>query len=64
VIINKTDLLPYLQYDIDLAISNIRTVNPRAEILQLSASTGDGIDTWYRWIEDRAAIRRSRISTV
>jgi hydrogenase nickel incorporation protein HypB len=64
VIINKIDLLPYLQYDMELAISNIRTVNPRAEILQLSASTGDGIDTWYRWIEDRVAIRRSRISTV
>jgi hydrogenase nickel incorporation protein HypB len=64
VIINKTDLLPYLQFDMELAVSNIRTVNPQAEILQLSASTGDGIDGWYRWIEDRAAVQRSRISTV
>lgn len=62
VIINKTDLLPHLQFDMELAVKNIRTVNPRAEILQLSASTGEGIDSWYRWIEDRAATHRSKFS--
>ena len=61
VIVNKTDLIPHLDYDLDLTIANIRTVNPKAEILQLSASTGEGIGDWYRWIEDRAATQRSKI---
>lgn len=63
VVINKTDLLPYLRFDMDLAIGNIQTVNPHAEILQLSASTGEGMDAWYRWIDNRAAAQRSRISS-
>lgn len=62
VVINKTDLLPYLRFDMELMIGNIRTVNPQAEIVQLSASTGEGIDAWYRWIADRAAGQLSRIS--
>ncbi len=62
VIINKMDLVPHLQFDLELTISNIRQVNPKAEILQLSASTGEGIDVWYRWIGDQAAERRSKIS--
>lgn len=61
VIVNKTDLIPHLDYDLDLTIANIRTVNPKAEILQLSASTGEGIGDWYRWIEDRAALQQSKI---
>lgn len=62
VIINKIDLVPYLQFDLELTISNIRKVNPEAEIFTLSAATGEGIDVWYRWIKNCVADRRSQIS--
>jgi len=53
VLLNKTDLLPYLDLDIDLLERNIRTVNPTAALLRMSARTGDGLDAWYAWL-DRA----------
>ena len=53
VLLNKTDLLPYLDLDIDLLGRNIRTVNPTAALLRMSARTGDGLDAWYAWL-DRA----------
>ena len=62
VIINKMDLVPHLQYDLDLTVRNIQKVNPKAEILKLSAATGEGVDVWYRWIKNCVAERRSKIS--
>ncbi len=50
VLINKIDLLPHLRFDIDACIANIRKVNPFAEILQISATTGEGLEQWYAWI--------------
>jgi hydrogenase nickel incorporation protein HypB len=56
VLINKTDLLPHLRFDIDLCVENIRMVNPFAEILQISVTSGAGLEQWYAWI---AAQRKS-----
>jgi hydrogenase nickel incorporation protein HypB len=57
VLVNKIDLLPHLSFDVARCIANIRQVNPRVGILQLSATTGEGLDQWYGWIvaESRAA---------
>jgi len=52
VLVNKTDLLPYLDLDIDLLEHNIRTVNPTAALLRISARTGDGLDSWYAWLDE------------
>jgi hydrogenase nickel incorporation protein HypB len=57
-ILNKTDLLPYLTFDIDRAETEIRVLNPDCEILRLSAMTGDGMDAWLDWI--RAGLRKKR----
>lgn len=51
VILNKVDLLPYLDFDIDKCIDYINRINPKAKVLQLSAKTGEGMDTWYAWID-------------
>jgi hydrogenase nickel incorporation protein HypB len=50
VLINKIDLLPHLRFDIALCVENIRMVNPFAEILQISATSGERLDQWYAWI--------------
>lgn len=54
VLINKTDLLPYVDFDLDLCARHARSVNPDVEIVPVSATTGDGMDGWYRWIDARA----------
>ncbi len=51
MILNKIDLLPHLTFDVQRCIDNARRVNPRIQVLRLSATTGEGMDDWYRWIE-------------
>jgi hydrogenase nickel incorporation protein HypB len=58
VLVNKIDLLPHLDYDLDRFLYNVDQVNPAAERLLVSARTGEGIDAWRDWLSDVAA--RSR----
>ncbi|MFC1673398.1 hydrogenase nickel incorporation protein HypB, partial [Pseudomonadota bacterium] len=55
MILNKSDLLPYVPFDVDACIANAKRVNPDIEVLQLSALTGDGLDDWYGWLDERRA---------
>jgi len=54
VVLNKVDLLPYVPFRMDLAREYIRRVQPNAEIVEVSCTTGAGLDTWLRWIEGKA----------
>ncbi|WP_428936115.1 hydrogenase nickel incorporation protein HypB [Streptomyces sp. ACT015] len=54
VIINKVDLLPYVDFDPDQCVAYARSVNPGLRVLTLSATTGVGLDAWYEWLEGRA----------
>ena len=51
LLLNKTDLLPYLDFDIDQCIEYARRVNPGIQVLQVSATTGEGMSDWYQWIK-------------
>lgn len=50
MLLNKIDLLPYLNFDVEACIANARRVNPKIRVLQVSATTGEGMDTWYSWL--------------
>lgn len=50
-IINKTDLLPYLDFDITQAIDYARQVNPKLEFIELSVRSGENMEKWYSWLE-------------
>ena len=50
VLINKMDLLPHLDFDLDLFRANLRQVNPTATMIDLSARTGEGVDAWCNWL--------------
>ncbi len=52
-LINKVDLLPYVEFDVDRCLAGARTVNPALEILQVSATTGEGLDRWLDWLRTR-----------
>lgn len=49
-IINKTDLLPYVDFDLEKVKSTALQVNPRLEFISLSAKTGEGLQAWYDWL--------------
>lgn len=54
VLVNKIDLLPHLDFDLDRFLANLDEVNPDATVVQVSARTGEGVDTWVRWLRDLA----------
>ena len=54
-ILNKIDLAPHCDVDLDLYEANLRRVNPGIEIIGLSARTGEGMDTWLAWLKARLA---------
>ncbi len=50
MVLNKTDLLPYLDFDVPKCIEYARRVNPGIEVLLVSAKTGAGLDAWVEWL--------------
>lgn len=60
VLINKIDLLPYVDFDLDKCGEFARAVHPGVEILPLSVTTGQGMDRWYSWLlEQRRPLKSS-----
>ncbi|NKR66905.1 hydrogenase nickel incorporation protein HypB [Rhodococcus hoagii] len=53
VIVNKIDLLPYVDFDPDACEKNARSVNPDVRVINLSATSGEGLERWYAWLSDR-----------
>lgn len=54
-LINKSDLLPYVDFQTDDFIKNAKNINPHLEFLTVSAKTGEGMDKWKEWILNQAA---------
>ena len=52
MLLNKVDLLPYLNFDVDKCPAYAREVNPDIEILLVSATRGDGMDARLNWLEN------------
>ncbi len=50
LLLNKIDLLPYVDFDVEQCLDYARRVNPDVQILQLSARTGDGLEAWLDWV--------------
>ena len=54
MILNKIDLLPYVQFDVERCLDFARLVNPHLRVLQLSATRGDGLEHWYKWLGEQS----------
>ncbi|WP_425417757.1 hydrogenase nickel incorporation protein HypB [Oricola indica] len=50
VLLNKSDLLPHLDFDVAETIANARKVNPSVKVLQVSARSGEGMEAWIAWL--------------
>ena len=57
VLLNKIDLVPHLDADVDTYVDRVRQVNPSATVLPVSARTGEGMGAWFDWLRAFAAGR-------
>ena len=65
MLLNKIDLLPHLDYDVQAVIGFARRVNPQIRVIQLSATSGAGMDEWLQFLRDGlASARGSKQQTV
>jgi hydrogenase nickel incorporation protein HypB len=64
MLLNKSDLLPHLDYDVSACFAAAIRVNPGLQILTVSARTGEGLTAFYAWIEARAAMSQSTMAEV
>lgn len=60
VIINKIDLLPHLEFDLDLFLDNLRAINPGVRTIMTSARTGEGVPAWCEWLLGHRSKRVTR----
>ncbi|MBF1240764.1 MAG: hydrogenase nickel incorporation protein HypB, partial [Haemophilus sp.] len=51
MILNKVDLLPYLNFDVEKCIAYAKQVNPTIEVIQLSSQSGEGLQQWLDWLK-------------
>jgi hydrogenase nickel incorporation protein HypB len=54
LLVNKIDLLPHVDFDVAKAMANARAVQPKIEILEVSARTGQGMAEWFAWLREAA----------
>ena len=60
MLLNKADLLPHLDFDVGACVAAALRVNPRIQVLTVSARTGAGLAAFYSWIEERAPVKAGR----
>lgn len=63
MLLTKTDLLPHLSFDVQSCVDYARRVNPGIRILQLSATTGEGMNAWIDWLLHPDAIEPTSVQT-
>jgi len=52
LLLNKIDLLPYLDFDMDKFRAETLSINPHVSIVPISCKTGTGLDEWFQWLEE------------
>lgn len=62
VLINKTDVLPYFDFDMEKCREYIRMRNPKAKVIPICAKTGEGIDEWTDWLKEEVRAWREKES--
>ncbi|RJQ72390.1 MAG: hydrogenase accessory protein HypB [Desulfobacteraceae bacterium] len=58
MLLNKIDLLPYLEYDPAITLNSVAQIHPGMPVFRLSAKTGQGFEAWVQWLKDQIAAKR------
>ena len=56
MVITKLDLLPYVSFDTERCVGFARRINPAIEVMKVSATSGDGLEAWFEWIDRRCGL--------
>ncbi|PIE07177.1 MAG: hydrogenase accessory protein HypB [Rhodobacterales bacterium] len=64
MVLNKADLLPHVPFDVEKCVEYARRVNPQIGVLTVSALTGEGMESWYGWIEAQRAAQAALAAPV
>ncbi|MCP4022193.1 MAG: hydrogenase nickel incorporation protein HypB [Desulfobacteraceae bacterium] len=59
-ILNKIDLLPYLDFDAGLAVENMKKVHPQIPVFEIAAKTEEGLEPWIQWLKEKVAQKIGR----
>jgi hydrogenase nickel incorporation protein HypB len=57
LLINKMDLLPYVDFNVEKAREESLKINPHLEIIEISCKTGDGLASWFDWLKGKVGAR-------
>lgn len=60
MLVSKADLLPYVPFSVEAAIKDAREVNPDLSAMQVSTLSGEGIDEWCSWLEEKVKEKKAR----
>jgi hydrogenase nickel incorporation protein HypB len=55
LLLNKIDLLPYVQFDVQKCLNYVKQINPSMVVIPVSATRGDGLGDWYGWLRGQVA---------
>ncbi len=55
VLVNKIDVAPYFDFDLEKCRKNVAARNPNARVIPICAKTGEGMDEWFEWLRDQVA---------
>lgn len=56
VLLNKIDLIPYTNFNFDSFSSDLKKINAQIPLFEISCTRGDGLDGWFKWIEDQILV--------
>ena len=59
LLINKIDLLPHLNFNLEACIAFAKDVNPNIEIIEMSCSEGTGMEAWYEWLREKVQLKQA-----
>jgi hydrogenase nickel incorporation protein HypB len=59
ILINKIDLMDYIDFNLERVLGDIRVVNPDVPVFQVSATTGEGMEQWYEWLLSKSEAARA-----
>jgi len=60
MLLNKIDLLPHLEYDVQATLSSVAQIHPGMPVFQISAKTGEGFEAWLSWLRTQVAEKQKR----
>ncbi len=58
MLLNKVDLLPYVDFNLDNAANHAKTLNKDIEVMPISCRNGDGLESWYKWLREKRSEKK------